>query len=110
MQIGEVLGSIVCTIKDDYLKGMGLKIVRLYENGKPVKLVVAGDALWTSGNGDFVYLISSKEAAIAFHKELMAVDLAIMGFADEHRPPYSHIKNYTYNGGTGNGQRSIGYG
>ena len=93
MQIGEVIGSVVCTVKDENLQGIKLKVVRMYENGKPGKVVVAADAIRTSGNGDFVYLISSKEAAMAFRQDLMPVDVAIMGFVDEYNSPHSQIRN-----------------
>jgi len=93
MQMGEVLGSIICTQQNDNLCGLKLKIVRLYEKGKPGKVIVAGDAMCTAENGDFVHLVSSIEAVQAFAQEGMSVDLAIMGFVDEYSSPYSKIAN-----------------
>jgi len=56
MKIGEVLGSIDCTIKNKDLQGLKLRVVRLYNDGRPDKVVVASDNHLSPGNGDFVVL------------------------------------------------------
>jgi ethanolamine utilization protein EutN len=86
MYTGKVVGSVVCTQKDPALKGIKLKLVEVIENGKPVKVIVASDATRQAGDGDFVYLIGSKEAGMPFldQNELNPVDASIMGFIDEY--------------------------
>jgi len=86
MYTGKVVGSVVCTHKDPALHGIKLKLVEVIENGKPVKVIVASDATRQAGDGDFVYLIGSKEAAMPFLDEhrLTPVDASIMGFIDEY--------------------------
>jgi ethanolamine utilization protein EutN len=85
MYTGEVVGSVVCTIKDENLMNIPLLVVQLVENGKKTKMVVAADSTRQAGRGDFVYLIGSKEAARMFRKELTPADAAIVGFIDSYR-------------------------
>jgi ethanolamine utilization protein EutN len=87
MVTGRVLGSVVCTAKDENLTGIKLLIVQLYENGTPGKVIVAADAIRVSGYGDHVYLMTSKEAAMSFRRPLTPVDAAIMGYVDEYHSP-----------------------
>lgn len=86
MYTGKVVGSVVCTHKYPTLTGIKLKLVEVIENGKPTKTIVASDATRQAGNGDFVYLIGSKEATMPFldQNELTPVDASIMGFIDEY--------------------------
>ena len=46
---------------------------------------MAADSTRMAGEGDFVYLIGSKEAARMFRKEFTPVDAAIVGFIDSYR-------------------------
>ena len=85
MYTGEVVGSIVATVKVPNLEGIPLLIVRLIENGKPKNMIVAADSTRQAGRGDFVYLIGSKEAARMFRNILPAADAAIVGFIDDYR-------------------------
>lgn len=86
MYTGKVVGSVVCTQKDPALVGIKLKLVDVIENGVVTKTIVASDATRQAGNGDFVYLIGSKEAGMPFldQHELNPVDASIMGFIDEY--------------------------
>ncbi len=86
MYVGRVVGSVVCTQKDPALVGVALKLVEVIENGVVKNTIVAADAMRLAGNGDFVYLIGSKEAGMPFldqHK-LNPFDASIMGFVDEY--------------------------
>jgi microcompartment protein CcmK/EutM len=87
MFTGKVIGTVVCTVKDESLTGIKLLLVRTLKNGAPDKVIVAADALGVSGYGDFVYLISSKEAALTFRKKYTPVDAAIMGIIDDYNVP-----------------------
>ena len=84
MYTGRVAGSVVSTVKDENLCNIPLLVVRLIENGKDAKCIVAADATRQAGKGDFVYLIGSKEAARMFRKQYTPVDAAIVGFIDRY--------------------------
>ncbi len=85
MYTGEVVGRVVATIKEENLNNIPLLVVKLIENGKKTKMIVAADATRQAGRGDFVYLIGSKEAARMFRKEYTPADAAIVGFIDQYR-------------------------
>lgn len=84
MYTGEVIGTVVATIKDENLDGIPLMVVQLIENGRRTKKIVAADSTRQAGRGDYVYLIGSKEAARVFRKELTPADAAIVGFIDAY--------------------------
>jgi ethanolamine utilization protein EutN len=84
MFVAKVIGNMVCTHKDDNLKGLKLLIVQpvdenLVDKGKPL---VAIDTIGQSGNGDLVYLAKSKESSIPLNKELVPSDAGILGIID----------------------------
>ncbi len=85
MYTGEVVGTVVATIKEKNLLNIPLLVVQLVENGKKTKMIVAADSTRQAGRGDFVYLIGSKEAARVFRKKLTPADAAIVGFIDTYR-------------------------
>ena len=85
MYTGEVVGSVVATVKDQNLEGIPLLIVRLIENGHPKNMIVAADSTRQAGRGDFVYLIGAKEAARMFRTFTPPVDASIVGFIDDYR-------------------------
>ena len=84
MYTGRIVGSVVSTVKDEGLLGIKLLLVQTIENGKPGKTIVAADQTRQAGNGDFVYLIGSKEASLIFRKGLVPAHAAIVGFIDEY--------------------------
>ena len=69
MNIGIVIGSVVCTVKTPTLKGRRLLIVRKLVNGKPAGTVIACDATGEAGLGDTVYMIGRAEAALMLDLE-----------------------------------------
>jgi ethanolamine utilization protein EutN len=84
MFVAKVIGNMVCTHKDDNLKGLKLLIVQpvdenLLDKGKPL---VAIDTIGQSGNGDLVYLAKSKESSIPLGKDLVPSDAGILGIID----------------------------
>jgi ethanolamine utilization protein EutN len=86
MKLGKVIGNVVSTVKDPGLDSIRLLIVQglddnLEPNGNPY---VAADGILTAGPGDIVYLVSKKEAALVFSKELVPIDECIVGFVEEH--------------------------
>ena len=44
MYTGEVIGSVVATVKEEHLEGIPLLVVQVIENGKRTKKVIAADA------------------------------------------------------------------
>ena len=86
MYTGKVTGTVTATVKDENLNGIPLLVVSKVENGKEAECIVAADATRQAGEGDFVYLIGSKEAGRMFRRDFMPpVDAAIVGFIDEYR-------------------------
>ena len=85
MYTGIVTGKVISTVKEENLMNIPLLIVRKIENGQEKELIVAADSTRMAGEGDFVYLIGSKEAARVFRKQYTPVDAAIVGFIDSYR-------------------------
>ena len=85
MYTGIVVGKVVSTVKEENLRNIPLLIVRKIEDGKKKGLVVAADSTRMAGEGDYVYMIGSKEAARMFRKEYTPADVAIVGFIDSYR-------------------------
>ena len=86
MKIGKVIGKVVSSIKDPGLDSLRLLIVQgLNDSLEPIgNPYVAADGILTAGPGDLVYLVSKKEAALVFSKELVPIDECIVGFVEEH--------------------------
>ena len=84
MYLGRVVGTVVATQKYEGLTGAKLLIVaplnhRLEPAGEPH---VAVDTV-RAGHGDLVYLVGSREAALALDPWFVPVDAAIVGIVDE---------------------------
>ena len=83
MNIGTVVGSVVCTVKTPTLAGVKLLIVRQIVNGQPKGLIIACDGTRQAGIGDTVYMIGRKEAALMLDlKDPPPSDLTIAGIID----------------------------
>jgi ethanolamine utilization protein EutN len=84
MYLGEVLGSVVCAHTYEGLEGIKLLLVQpLDETRKAVgPKQVAVDTV-QAGAGDFVYLVGSREAALALEQTFVPVDAAIVGIVDD---------------------------
>lgn len=85
MQLGSVLGTVVATVCYEGLEGVRFLILQPLDeaqkaNGRPV---VAADAIHTAGEGDLVYFVASREAAVAMPNTFVPVDHAIVGLVDE---------------------------
>lgn len=84
MYLGEVRGTVVATVKYPGLEGRKLLLVQPVDNERrPVgALEVAVDTV-QAGDGDFVFLVGSREAALALDPSFVPVDAAIVGFVDD---------------------------
>lgn len=84
MQLGRVIGTVVATQKYEGLQGAKFLLVlpldhALRATGDPL---VAVDTV-RAGEGDLVYLVGSREAALALEPWFVPVDSAIVGIVDE---------------------------
>ena len=83
MNIGRVVGTVVCTVKTPTLEGIKLMAVRRIVNGVDKDLVIACDGTRQAGIGDTVYMIGRAEAALLLSREAPPPsDLTIAGIID----------------------------
>jgi ethanolamine utilization protein EutN len=84
MYLGEVIGTVVATRAYAGLEGHKLLLVQpLDEERRPSgPKQVAVDTV-RAGEGDFVFLVGSREAALALEPSFVPVDAAIVGIVDD---------------------------
>ena len=84
MQLGRVIGSVVATTKVPGLEGVRLLIVQPLDRHQQPEgtAVVAVDAVAMAGPGELVYVVASREAALACPEPFVPVDHAIVGIVD----------------------------
>jgi ethanolamine utilization protein EutN len=85
MQFARVIGTLVATQKAEGLEGVKLLVVQpldkyLQPEGEPQ---IAADGTAQAGPGELVFVIYSREAALALPEWFVPVDLAITGIVDE---------------------------
>ena len=85
MQLARVIGTLVATRKYQGLEGIKFLIVQpLDKNQQPDGApVVAADGTAQAGPGELVFIIASREAALALPEKFVPVDHAIVGIVDE---------------------------
>jgi microcompartment protein CcmK/EutM len=83
MLFGKIVGTAVATIKTPELTGVKLLVVQpLNKYLEPVgTLKVAADVA-QAGLGDIVFMVRSREAALALKTKFVPVDLAALGVVD----------------------------
>ncbi len=83
MYLGRVIGTVVCERKYEGLEGKRLLIVQpLDHRGEPsAPPEVAVDTVSARAQ-DLVYLVGSREAALALDPTFVPVDSAIVGLVD----------------------------
>ena len=84
MYLGRVTGTVVAERKAAGLVGCKLLVIQplddnLVDSGRPQ---VAVDTV-QAGPGDLVYLVGSREAALALEPWFVPVDAAVVGVVDE---------------------------
>jgi ethanolamine utilization protein EutN len=84
MYLGRVLGTVVASVKYEGLGGQKLLLVQPLDHEKapsgPVEVAV--DTV-QAGRGDLVFLVGSREAALALEPSFVPVDAAIVGIVDD---------------------------
>jgi len=85
MQLGRVIGTLVATQKYEGLEGVKFLVVQPLDkrgesDGEPL---VAADGTAQAGPGELVFMIYSREAALALPEDFVPVDAAITGIVDE---------------------------
>ena len=85
MQFARVIGTLVATQKAAGLEGVKFLVVQpLDKHRQPVgEPVVAADGTAQAGPGELVFIIGSREAALALPQPFVPVDHAIVGIVDE---------------------------
>ena len=83
MYLGEVRGTVVASVKYAGLEGKKLLLVQPVDKARKPNgaIEVAVDTV-QAGVGDFVYLVGSREAALACDPGFVPVDAAIVGIVD----------------------------
>lgn len=84
MQLARVIGTVVASTVSDGLQGIKLLIVQPLDREKQPKgaPVVAADGVAMAGPEDLVYVVASREAALAMPQTFVPVDHAIVGIVD----------------------------
>lgn len=84
MYLGRVIGTVVASVKAKGLQGLRLLVVQpLAHDGAPSgPPEVAVDTV-SSGPQTLVYLVGSREAALACPETFVPVDAAIVGIVDQ---------------------------
>jgi ethanolamine utilization protein EutN len=85
MQLATIIGTLVASTKTPGLDGIKLLIAQPLDKqrrpqGDPV---VAADATAQAGPGELVFIIASREAALALPETFVPVDHAVVGIVDE---------------------------
>ena len=85
MQLGEVIGTVVATTRVPGLDGVRFLVVQpLDREGRPTgRAVIAGDGVHMAGPGELVYVVASREAALAMPETFVPVDHAVVGIVDQ---------------------------
>jgi ethanolamine utilization protein EutN len=85
MQFARVIGTLVATQKAAGLEGVKFLVVQpLDKHRQPVgEPVIAADGTAQAGPGELVFIIASREAALALPQPFVPVDHAIVGIVDQ---------------------------
>ena len=92
MKFARVIGNLVATQKYRGLDGVKFLVVQpLDKDRQPAgEPYIAADATAQAGEGELVFVIASKEAAMALPNAFVPIDAAVVGIIDDvdDRPLY----------------------
>lgn len=84
MYLGRVIGTCIATRKVGGLEGKKLLVVQPLDHaGRPTRAAEVAVDTVQAGVGDHVYLVGSREAAVALDPSFVPVDAAIVGIVDD---------------------------
>ncbi|MCB9438275.1 MAG: EutN/CcmL family microcompartment protein [Anaerolineales bacterium] len=85
MKFARVIGTLVSTRKVEGLGGIKFLLVQpLNEQREPDgEPYIAADATAQAGYGELVFVVASREAALAMPHSFVPVDAAIVGIVDD---------------------------
>lgn len=94
MQLAQVIGNVVSTIKNESLEGRKILIVQnLNENLKPIgSPLIALDAIG-AGVGELVFWCRGKEASFPFKRDDTPTDCTIVAIVDSEKHIYQSGKS-----------------
>lgn len=83
MDLARVVGRVVCTVKNDALRGRKLLLVQpITETGRDSgKPLIAIDAVG-AGAGERVFFVTGREASFAFLPDQVPADASVVGIVD----------------------------
>ena len=83
MDLARVVGRVVCTVKDDALRGRTLLLVQpIDEQGTDRDSpLVAIDSVG-AGAGENVFFVTGREASFAFLPDHVPADVSVVGIVD----------------------------
>jgi ethanolamine utilization protein EutN len=90
MYLGKVIGTVVATVKYEGLQGKRLLVVQpVDQHERPNAPIEVAVDTTQAGPGELVFLVGSREAALACDPWFVPVDAAIVGIVDAVtvRPP-----------------------
>ena len=84
MKFGRVIGTLVATQKYEGLEGVKFLVVQLLDRDLEPKgdPIIAADATAQAGPGELVFILASREAALALPTPFVPVDHAVVGIVD----------------------------
>lgn len=85
MRFGRVVGSLVATQKYRGLEGIKFLLVQPLDMHRQPdgEVYVCADATGQAGPGELVFVVASKEAAMALQVAFVPVDAAVVGIVDD---------------------------
>ena len=88
MYLGKVVGTVVAQTKCQGLQGQKLLLVQPLDHRQaPAGAREVAVATVRAGTGDLVFLVGSREAALALEESFVPVDAAIVGIVDSVGAP-----------------------
>jgi ethanolamine utilization protein EutN len=84
MYLGRVVGTVVAQTKYEGLEGQRLLLIQpLDQDQKPAGVLEVAVDTVRAGPKDLVFLVGSREAALALPTSFVPVDAAIVGIVDQ---------------------------
>ena len=84
MYLGRVVGTVVAQTRYEGLEGQRLLLIQpLDHEQKPAGVLEVAVDTVSAGPRDLVFLVGSREAALALQESFVPVDAAVVGIVDQ---------------------------